>query len=251
MYINDDDAKKLICKIGQKMYLKQFVCANDGNMSIRVSDDTIWITPTGVSKGSLKPEMMSKVNFEGIILEHGSLPVTSEIKMHLRVYKENNRIQSTCHTHAIYLSVFACAGIQVDMAISPETALIVGTIPVAEYCHPGTKDLAESIAPYIKDYHEVLLANHGALTWGEKPEEAWFRMEAAEAYCKTCILLMNTIGRVRLLSKKQLAELFALQNVPINKSMVRGIEDEKNNPQVISLTDLFKDRLGKINTNLT
>jgi len=245
MYINDFEAKELICEIGKKMYFKQFVCANDGNMSIRVGDDTVWLTPTGVSKGAMTPEMMSKVNFQGNIIEQGSLPITSEVRMHLKVYEKNNKIQSTCHTHAMHLSVFAIAGIQVDLAISPETAVIVGTIPVAEYCHPGTKELAESIVPFVDDYHAVLLSNHGAITWGEKPIEAWFRMEAAEAYCKTCTILLDIVGRVRHLSKKQLSKLFEMQSVPVTKSMVRGIEGEKSNLDVFSITDLINERMRR------
>ena len=127
-YISEKEAKELICSIGRKMYQRQFVSANDGNITIRVGEREVIATPTGVSKGDLTPEMLLKVDFDGNILE-GTMKATSELPMHLRVYNENDEVMSTAHAHPCYLSIFANMGMELDLPITPATAAIGGTIP--------------------------------------------------------------------------------------------------------------------------
>lgn len=214
-YLKENEARKLICDIGRKMYAKGFVAANDGNITVRVADDEVIATPTGVNKGDLEPGMLLRTTFDGKILA-GDLLATSELPMHLAVYQVNPAVQSTCHSHAPYLSAFAIAGMTLDLAISPETTFICGTVPVAPYAMPGTPLLAESIKPYVKDYSIVNLSNHGPLSWGDKPHGAWFVHEAAEAFAMECVLLKYIIGNIRPVSNHQIESLAENLKITLN-----------------------------------
>lgn len=214
-YLSDVNARLLICDIGKKMVAKEMVAANDGNITVRVTDTEVIATPTGVNKGDLKPEMLLRVDMDGNVLE-GDLKATSELPMHLAVYKTNPKIQSTCHSHALFLSAFAIAGLTLDLPISPETTFICGTVPVAPYAMPGTSMLAESIKPFVNDYSIVNLSNHGPLSWGEKPESAWFVMEAAEAFAKECVLLKYILQTIRPISTDQIESLAANLGIALN-----------------------------------
>jgi L-fuculose-phosphate aldolase len=202
-YLPEREAKGLICKIGSLMYQRGFVAANDGNITIRVSDTDIWVTPANLSKAFLNPESLVKVDIGGRILEGSSEP-TSELSMHLRVYNENPEVVSTCHSHSPYALAFACAGIEPDLALTPGAMVIVGPVHIAPFAFPGTVALADSIAPYCKDHHVVLLANHGSLSWGESPLAAWYRMEALEAYCQLTCIVTGMWREPRLLGQDQI-----------------------------------------------
>ena len=132
VYMSEKDAKKAIIDIGQRMYVKNFVAANDGNISIKTGDNEVWATPTGVSKGFMKKKMLVKVDLDGNILE-GTYKPSSELKMHLRAYKENPKIKSVCHAHPPICTCFAIAGIPLDTPILAEAVITLGNVPVAPY----------------------------------------------------------------------------------------------------------------------
>ena len=115
-YPTDDEAKKLIVDIGRRMYQKNFVAANDGNISCKVDDDIIWTTPTGVSKGFMSEDMMVKMRLDGTVLSQGERGPSSEVKMHLRIYNENPEVRGVCHAHPPISTSFAIAGIGLDKA---------------------------------------------------------------------------------------------------------------------------------------
>jgi L-fuculose-phosphate aldolase len=188
------------------MYDKGFVAANDGNITVKVGENEIWVTPAGVSKSLLRPEMLVKTDMEGNILR-GSWKPSSELLMHLRVYKENGEVVSTCHSHSPFALAFACTGIEPDLAIAPEPMVLVGPVRIAPFAYPGTAELADSIAPYCKANKVVLMANHGSLTWGTRPMEAWYRMEALEAYCKVIAMLEFFPRKPRLLGDEQIEHI--------------------------------------------
>ena len=228
MYPSDAEAKEMICGIGRKMYQRQFVAANDGNMTIRVGKNTVIMTPTGVSKGDLTPEMLIKADFDGNILE-GTWKPTSEMPMHLRIYRENDAIQSTAHAHPVFLSCFANMGAELDLSLTPATAAISGRIPVAPYCNPGSNELADSVAPYVKDFNVVMLANHGPISWGRSPIEAWHILEEAENYAKLAIIQKYIVREFRPISKPQIVELADTHNVVINPRRLVDAPDVTNN----------------------
>ena len=162
-YPTDDEAKKLIVEIGRRMYQKNFVAANDGNISCKVDDDIIWTTPTGVSKGFMSEDMMVKMRLDGTVLSQGERGPSSEVKMHLRIYNENPEVRGVCHAHPPISTSFAIAGIGLDKAIYPEALVNLGTVPCVHYEAPGSQGIPDSIAPYCRDYNALLLANHGAV----------------------------------------------------------------------------------------
>lgn len=216
MYISEPEARELIVSIGRRMYEKQFVSANDGNITVRVGEDTVIVTPTGISKGELTTGSLMKVDLGGRVLSGEGRP-TSELAMHLNVYRTGEGIQSTCHTHALHLTAYACAGIELSAPTNPAAACIVGRIPVTPYYCSGSRALADSVIPYVKLYHGVNLGNHGPLTWGKTPVEAWYRMEAAESACQLDMLLRYTIGRYNPLTMAQIRELVAFHHIDITE----------------------------------
>lgn len=209
-YISDFEAKKLIIDIGKRMYNKGFVASNDGNISCKVGAQTIWTTPTGVSKGFMTPDMLVKMNFDGKVLMGKNLP-SSEVKMHIRVYKENPDVMAVTHAHPPVATSFAIAGINLDRAILPEAVVNLGSVPIAHYATPGSQDVPDSIAPYCRTHNAVLLANHGALSWGKDLLEAYHRLESLEYYATVLMYTGKIIGRANELSCSQVDELITIR----------------------------------------
>jgi L-fuculose-phosphate aldolase len=172
-----------ICKVGARLYERGYVAANDGNISAKCSDGNILITPAGVSKRDLTPEMIIKTDCDGNIIAGSGNP-SSEIGMHLMLYRENRDIAAAVHAHPVAATSFACAGLPLDKPIYPEAEINLGTVPVTEFAKYGTPAVAESVKPFVNDYKAVLLKNHGALTWGKNLTEALYRLEALENYAK-------------------------------------------------------------------
>ena len=209
-YLSDYEAKKQIIAIGKRMYDKGFVASNDGNISCRVGPNTIWTTPTGVSKGFMTPDMLVKMNFDGKVLM-GKLKPSSEVKMHLRVYNENPDVMAVTHAHPPVATSFAIAGISLDRAILPEAVVNLGSVPIAHYATPGSQDVPDSIAPYCNTHNAVLLANHGALSWGKDLTEAYHRHESLEYYATVLMYTGRIIGRANELSCSQVNELIDIR----------------------------------------
>jgi L-fuculose-phosphate aldolase len=209
-YMSDIEAKKAILDVGRRMYNRGFVASNDGNISVQVSPNTIWTTPTGVSKGFMTEEMLVKMNLDGNIIE-GSWKPSSEIKMHLRVYKENPKLHAVTHAHPPMATCFAVAGRSLDSAILTEAILSLGTIHIARYATPGTNEVPDSIATYVNQYNGVLLANHGALTWGDDIYQSYYRLESMENYAKILMYTEYIIGKQNYLSKAQVEQLLEIR----------------------------------------
>lgn len=210
-YMSDFEAKKAIIDIGQRMYQRGFVAANDGNISCRVGPNAVWATPTNVSKGFMTQDMLIKVDMQGKVLLGRAKP-SSELKMHLRVYEENPEVMGVTHAHPPVATSFAIAGISLDQPILPEGVVQLGTVPVAHYATPGTQDVPDSIAPYCKTHNGVLLANHGALTWGSDIYQAFFRLESMEYYALVTMYTNNIIGKTNELSCGQIDELVQIRS---------------------------------------
>ncbi len=205
-YMSDFEAKNAIIDIGRRMYARGFVAANDGNISCKVGPNAIWATPTGVSKGFMKPEMLVKLDLTGKVLQGSSKP-SSEIKMHLRVYEENPQVMAVTHAHPPIATAYAVAGIGLEKPILTEGVTTLGVVPVAKYATPGTQEVPDSIAPFVNSYNAVLLANHGALTWGKDAYEAFYRLESVEYYASLLMYTGNIIGKQNPLSCDQVQTL--------------------------------------------
>lgn len=231
-YLCDKQAKEAIIDIGKRIYAHGFIASNDGNISCKVSDNEVWCTPTGVSKGFMTEDMLVKMDLDGNIIE-GTYKGTSEIKMHFRVFKENPQVHSVVHAHPPIATAFAIAGLSLEDPILVEGILALGSVPLVHYGTPGTNEIPDGVAPYCKDYNAVLLANHGALTWGQNIIQAYYRMETLEYYAKVTLLTKFIIGRANELSKDQVNEIIKIRTsggvtgggVPVCKDVATNMED--------------------------
>lgn len=211
VYVSDEEAKEMIVEIGRRIYNRGFVASNDGNISVLVGENELWATPTGVSKGFMTKDMLVKTDLAGNILEGNRRP-SSEIKMHYRVYQENKDAMSVVHAHPPVATAFAAAGRALDRAYLTEGVLQLGVVPLTPYAMPTTEEVPESIATYCREYHAMLLANHGALTWGRDALEAWRRMEAVE-YCANATYIIEQIAeQPKSLTKEQVEQLIEIRS---------------------------------------
>ncbi len=186
---NDAEAKALILDIGKRMYDKGLCAANDGNISCRAEDGNFWVTPSGVSKGFMREEMLIKVDNEGSIVEkNGDYKISSEIKLHLKVYEERPDMNAVVHAHSPVSTAFACARKSLTKPIVTEAVLSLGEVPCASFAVPGTPELAETIVPHVHGHAACLLANHGVLTWGTDLIQAYYRLETTEYYANMLVL---------------------------------------------------------------
>ena len=182
---NEYEIKKEMCEIGKRVYNRGMVAANDGNFSVRISENEVLCTPTGVSKGFMTPDYICKVDLDGNVLQanKGFRP-SSEIKMHLRVYKERPDVKSVVHAHPLYATTFAIAGIPLTQPIMPEAVIALGCVPIAEYGTPSTMEIPDNLEKYLPYFDAVLLENHGALTWSTDLNAAYMKMESVEFYAQ-------------------------------------------------------------------
>lgn len=210
VYMSEKKAKKAILDIGQRMYVRNFVAANDGNISIRTGENEVWATPTGVSKGFMKKKMLVKVDLEGNVLE-GTKKPSSELKMHIRAYQENPELLSVCHAHPPICTCFAIAGIPLDVPVLAEAVITLGDVPVAPYAELGSKEVPEVIAPYCHTHNGVLLANHGAVTWAEDPYSAYYRLESMEYYANILMITGKILKEQNTLTEEQVERLLAMR----------------------------------------
>ena len=182
---NEYEIKKEMCEIGRRVYNRGMVAANDGNFSVKLNDHEFLCTPTGVSKGFMTPEYICKVDENGNVLQanKGFRP-SSEIKMHMRVYRERPDVQSVVHANPLYATTFAIAGIPLTQPIMPEAVIALGCVPIAKYGTPSTMEIPDAIEPYLQHFDAVLLENHGALAYSDSLLSAYHKMESLEFYAR-------------------------------------------------------------------
>jgi L-fuculose-phosphate aldolase len=202
---SERELKEQICDIGRRLYAKGFAAANDGNISIRLNEREILCTPTMVSKGFLKVEDICKVDYEGKQIA-GTRKRSSEILLHLAVYKNRDDVNSVVHCHPPHATAFAVAHEPIPKCVLPEVEVFLGEVPIAKYATPGDQRLPNTIIPYVKDCNTILLANHGTVSWGPSCELAYFNTEIIDAYCRI-LLLAKQLGRVNYFSEQHTSEL--------------------------------------------
>lgn len=204
------DLKQQICEMGHRLWKRAYVDGNGGNMAIRVGEDIAICTPTLVSKGSLKPEDMCLVDFEGNQLL-GDKPRTSEILMHLQMMKAQPKARATCHCHPPYATAFAVVGEAPPTCMLPEYEVFCA-VGVAPYRTPGSPDMGKLVAELTDKYNTILMANHGVVTWSHNSiEEAYWRMEIIEAYCRT-IVVAGQLGKpINTFTGPQMKELLNIK----------------------------------------
>lgn len=207
--MDDSASRDLICEIGRRMYAKDLVAANEGNLSVRIGDRLL-ATPTGLCKGYMKPEDLVVTDLEGNLVS-GRRKVSSEIKIHAVYYGRRPDVRAVCHAHPVYATSHAVAGLPLTKALMPEVVVSLGCVPVAPYATPSTRELAQSLEGLVESHDAVLLANHGAVTCGPDLEQAFFRMEILEHFAKIAILT-KVLGQQTLLSESEVDRLFDLRS---------------------------------------
>jgi L-fuculose-phosphate aldolase len=207
--VEKDEAehRRELCAVGVWLYRRGFAVATDGNLSLRLDATRVLTSPTGLSKGMLSPEDLVITDLHGRQLE-GRLSPSSELPMHLAVYRRRTDVRAICHAHPPVATGYAAAGIALDKALLAESILDLACIPVAPYATPGTDDLAEALDPLIEDYNAILLANHGVVTFGPDLLTAFFRMETTEHIARVN-LVTELLGRQVLLTDRDVDRLLA------------------------------------------
>lgn len=208
-YPTDSQAKAEILAVGKKIYQRGLVAANDGNLSVRVGENALWMTPTGVSKGDMTEDMLVKMDLDGSILL-GTRKPSSEVRLHLRIYRENPDVRAVVHAHPPAATAFAAAGIPLDRPVLQEGVVQLGAVPVAPFAVPGTQGVADSVAPFCREYRAALLEWHGAVTWGETMEQAHYRLECLEQTALVTLHL-KALGCDRVMPPSLVEELEALR----------------------------------------
>jgi L-fuculose-phosphate aldolase len=207
--VNEFRIKQEICEIGHKLYAKGFAAANDGNISCRVGENEVLCSPTLTSKGSLKPDDICKVDMTGKQLA-GTKKRTSEVLLHMEIYKLDPAIKSVVHCHPPHATAFAIAGEPIPTCILPEVEVFLGPIPTTTYETPGGNAFAETIKPHVKRSKVVVLRNHGTVSWGDTLEHAYWWTEILDAYCRI-LLLAKQVGRVDRIAVPKVEELLDLK----------------------------------------
>ena len=202
--------RKDICEVGRRVYQRGFVAANDGNISIRLEADRVLCTPTGVSKGYLNEDMLAICDMDGEQVA-GSMKISSEIRMHIEIYKMRADVSAVVHAHPPTATGFAVAGIELTKCVLPEVIVSLGGIPLADYGTPGGPDIVEPMKPLLRDYDAVLMANHGVVTLGSHVMDAHFKMETVEHFAKIA-LVAQQLGAVHTLADKDVDDLIALRD---------------------------------------
>lgn len=175
-----------ICDVCSKMWQLGWVAANDGNVTVKLEDNKFIATPTGISKSFITPDKLLVIDKEGNVLEGDPAYIpSSEIKMHLKVYEERDDVFSVVHAHPPTATGFALAHIPLDSYSLVESSLVIGSIPIAPFGLPSTKEVPESIVPFLPEHDVLLLENHGALSMGSDLYTAYYRMESLELCAKT------------------------------------------------------------------
>jgi L-fuculose-phosphate aldolase len=202
-----DDLRAGIVEVGRRLWARGFVASNDGNISVRIGPDRLLVTPASVSKGFMTPEMMVVTDLQGRLVSAapGRKP-SSEILMHLEAYRLRPDVGAVVHAHPPLATGFAVAGIALDRAVLAEVVTTLGSIPIAEYGTPSTRELADSVAPYLRAHDGLLLANHGALALGADLFGAYYKMETIEHFARIS-LVARLLGREHVLSREEVTRL--------------------------------------------
>ncbi len=198
-----------IVEVGRRMYARGYTASNDGNISVRLGEDRLLMTPRSVCKGFMTPEMMCITDLDGRKVQ-GDRDPSSEMLMHLEVYRQRPDARAVCHAHPPIATGFAVAGIPLDRAVLAEVLTTLGSIPIAEYATPSTSELPAAVRKYVKAHDGMLLANHGALTLGADLFAAYYKLETIEHFAKIS-LVARMLGRENLIAREEVDRLQGLR----------------------------------------
>ncbi len=254
----DDKLKKDLCEAGRRLYANGFIAAMEGNLSIRTGENEVIGTPAGVCKGYLTPEMLVTCDMEG--KERSSGRISTEIQMHLSVYRARPDVRAVVHAHPPKCTGFAVAGVPLNRAVLAEVVVTLGCVPLADYATPSTKELAESVDRLVRTSDGVLLSNHGALTVGRDILDAYYKMEVIEHFAEIT-LISRQLGGERLLPRREVSRLldlrqkvYRLEGPPGGDACPVPAEAVGNGDEMIQLTrgelvTLISDAIREVSGN--
>jgi L-fuculose-phosphate aldolase len=233
--MNAHKIKQDICDIGRRIYNKGFAAANDGNITVRISDNEVLCTPTMHSKGFLKPEDICTVDMTGKQIA-GRKKRSSEALLHLEIYKNRTDIKSVVHCHPPHATAFAIAREPIPQCVLPEVEVFLGDVPITKYETPGGQAFADTIIPFVKKTNVIVLANHGTVSFGEDVEKAYWWTEILDAYCRM-LMLARQLGHVSFFPEDKEREL-------LNLKKEWGFADPRNTEEYkdcdICANDIFR-----------
>ena len=215
--------RREIALFGRALHERGYVAAMDGNLSVRLDERHILATPTSMCKGMMKPSDMVIVDMDGRRVE-GRRDVSSEIAMHLLIYKLRPDVQGVVHAHPPTATGFAAAGMPLNQPLVCEVVIGLGSIPLAKYGTPGTPELTAALEPLVPQYDAILMSNHGVVTYGVNLEDAYNRMDTVEHFAKISIYT-KILGRERLLSNEDVEKLW------VQRQKYYGLEGSDAKPK--------------------
>jgi L-fuculose-phosphate aldolase len=203
----EDQHRRDICIAGRWIHERHFVAATDGNISVRLDSGRILTSPTAFSKGMMTPDDLVVTDLKGQRIS-GHRQASSELGMHLLIYRRRPDIYAVCHAHPPVATGYAAAGLALNKAIVSEVVLSLGCIPVAPYATPGTPELTAALEPLVQNFDAILMANHGVVTYGQDLLTAFFRLETVEHFAQVS-LVTELLGKQALLSGRDVEKLLA------------------------------------------
>jgi L-fuculose-phosphate aldolase len=221
---DEDEMRRKICEIGRRMYDKGFVAANDGNISYRLGEGRFLCTPTGVSKGFMKPEDLPVVDSAGEQIS-GPIRRTVEVLLHLTIYDALPEANAVAHCHAPHATAFAASGMALPSAVLPEVEVLLGPVPTVGYDNPGSESISKAVRPHLKHgVNTILLANHGPVGFDKTLELAFYHLETIDMYCRM-LMLIKQFGSIQRLSEKKVRQLLAAkQRMGLDDPRLHGAE---------------------------
>ena len=202
--------KSEICAVGRKLWLRQYVDGNGGNISYRIGSDAVLCTPTLMSKYDMTPEDLCMTDMDGVQVA-GSKPRTSELLMHLEIYKAVPEAKAVVHCHPPHATAYAITGRVPPNFVLPEFEVVVGKVAISPYETPGTKAFAETVLPYVKQHNTVLLSNHGVVCWADTVTHAEWCVEVLDSYCWTLMLAAQMGAPISHISEEHASDLLAIK----------------------------------------
>jgi L-fuculose-phosphate aldolase len=234
--INVHKAKQEICDIGQRIYNRGFAAANDGNITVRISENEVLCTPTLHCKGFLKPDDIATVDMQGNQIA-GRKKRSSEALLHLEIYKQRSDVKSVVHCHPPHATAFAIAREAIPQCVLPEVEVFLGDVPITKYETPGGQAFAETILPFVDKTNIIVLANHGTVSYGDRVEQAYWWTEILDSYCRM-LMLARSLGPIQYFDQDKERELLGLKKE-------WGYKDPRNEPEYkncdICANDIFRN----------
>lgn len=228
--------REMMAHIGDRMWKREYTDGNGGNLTVRVGDNLVLCTPTLISKGFMKADDMALIDLDGNQIA-GRLKRTSEAMTHLAIMKRQPKAKACCHAHPPHATAFAVAKVQPPTCLIPEAEVFLGQIGLAEYRTPGTPANADEVGRVGVDHMSILMINHGVITWGKDIEDAYWKMENTESYCKT-IWVASQLGKE--LTPIKGSE--AIELIELRKSL--GMDDKREGLKECELCDNSDFRPG-------